>query len=284
MSTNLNYVAMRYLTLNGVRLSPGQRIPPDWSPKICERLERYRYVRRETSSCGAPPPPLPRTEVRPAPPPEWSTDSFPNLRPYFTHAEWHEREFCPGVAIGNDYSDCPDTPVFRAFRNFTFWAQEEVAILYSLAKKTPGYWLDIGGMSGWTAAHLAAAGCFVASVDPIYCESFFRERAVENLANCGVFQQVGLWADRSEDLFSRSTYLWDGIVVDGDPTDPHPLRDAQAAASRVKPQGVIVLGRTELNSSMRAACQWLSTQKWRVERLRTAHGIAVCHRHHQSIV
>ena len=87
----------------------------------------------------------------------------PDLRPFFKNAEWRPLPYSKGVLIGSDFSDKAKTdPVFGVFKNCGFWTLEEAKILFSVARSIGGYWLEIGGLTGWTAAHLAAASCHVA--------------------------------------------------------------------------------------------------------------------------
>lgn len=208
---------------------------------------------------------------------------FPDLRPHFQYVTWRIMPHSKGTPVGSDFADKPaNDPVFGVYRNCGFWTIEESRILFCVARYAKGYWLDVGGLTGWTAAHLAAAGCRVASLDPMYSNPEFRSRAVENLKACGLFSHVGLWAGTSDELFSRTTRQFSGIVIDGDHSSPHPLRDVTNASTRVVPTGFILLHDAD-KPETEVACKYLAGTGWTIRRYNTSHGVALCYRSGSSL-
>lgn len=255
------------------------------------RRGRVRVIGKEELQAQLTPPPVPSPLLYPPAIDETDTPTsgspvnllpsplgFPDLRPFFKHAEWRVMPHSKGILIGSDFTDKkPSDPVFGVYKNCGFWTVNEVKILFAVAKQIGGYWLDIGGLTGWTAAHLAAAGCHVASLDPMYKLPEFRSRAVENLTECGFQFQVGLWAGTSKDLFTRSFRLFDGIVIDGDHVPPSPLQDATAASERVKPNGVILFHDAN-NVSVKPGFEYMAGLGWKVKIYPTSQGVALCYR------
>lgn len=210
--------------------------------------------------------------------PAGKANGFPDLRSCFKHVEWRPMPFSKGNLIGSDFADKPtDDPIFGVFKYCGFWTTEEAKILFAVAQSIGGYWLEIGGLTGWTAAHLAAAGCHVASVDPMYSVPEFKARAVENLTACGSFRKVGLWSGTSNEVFSRCFRKFAGIVIDGNHEGPQPLKDATNASTRVAPSGVILLHDAN-KEVVRQACQYLESDGWKARYWETTHGVALYHR------
>lgn len=150
-----------------------------------------------------------------------------------------------------DTDVCFCDPDFDA--NCGYMSLAEVAILAKLAAKHPGDWCDIGGHTGWTGAHIAAAhpDNYVHIVDPAYEDAAFFNRCLENLRACGVDRQVVIAAQTSDEFFAdvfERPKKFDGICIDGHHTHPHPLRDAENAIACLKKGGVIFFHDTGLQS------------------------------------
>jgi hypothetical protein len=125
-----------------------------------------------------------------------------------------------------------------------FLSHDEAAILYYAAKRAPGLWVDIGARTGWSAAHIAAAGRTVYAIDPEYgCNAAFLARTEENLRACGFDRCCKLQAATSEQ-FWRSvvspTGSFTGICIDGNHDPPQPQRDAMWALPHLAATAVVV--------------------------------------------
>ena len=245
---------------------------PDWvkgSPTYWRGVQDGSI--REILESPAPPPP-PRPLVRRV------SSSFPDLKPFFRHATWRPMGHSGGALVGSDFTDKKaDDPVFADYKNCGFWTVEEAGILFSVASEVKGCWLDIGGLTGWTAAHLAAAGCRVYSVDPMYANAEFLRRAEENLTAAGTRDSVSLWACRSGEFLTKTRRKFDGVIVDGDHKAPGPLRDAEQTMARVEENGAVLLHDLRL-PDVRAAFEALARSGWKPQEFATTHGVAAFRR------
>lgn len=166
----------------------------------------------------------------------------PDLRPHFHYL--HSRPM--GHSFGHDeisdWADKPEgDPVFGLYRKCGLWSHDEAAILYNVAQRRPGRWLDIGAHTGWTAAHLAAAGCFVTALEPMLPAPGWPERFDANTEAWR--SQIARSSMRADEYFAAfpPRPLFNGVVVDGDHIHPHPLADALGASNRLMPGGVILM-------------------------------------------
>jgi len=201
----------------------------------------------------------------------------PDLRGCFRHYEWRPMH-SGGVLVGSDWADKQaDDPVFGIHKNSGSWTMQEIAILYAVAQKVGGSWLDIGGATGWTAAYLAMAGCEVRAIDPMYAVPEFRARACENLSHPLLWHadKVRLCPKPSDVFFDVDTSTFNGIVIDGDHEPPQPLNDAIHADSRVVWGGVILL-HDLIYAGPQEAYNWLRAHTWLGEVYETTHRVAVC--------
>lgn len=204
--------------------------------------------------------------------------TFPDLRPHFKHTEWRVMSHSRGELVCSDWTDkTPDDPIFGVFKQCGFWTMGEVKLLFDEAAAHPGLWLDVGGHTGWTAAHMAAAGCDVISVDPMYANPEFKGRALENLGNTPYRERVHLYAGRSEEFFHGGLGTFEGIVVDGDHVAPAPYYDAVMATSCIRKNGVVVF-HDAVQVSVQHAIEFMIRAGWRVASFDTPHGVAVCSR------
>lgn len=178
----------------------------------------------------------------------------PDLTPYFKIEEFPH-------LFGHTFISDPD---FEP-RYCGFFTHDEAAILYNIARQIRGDWVDIGARTGWTAAHLLAAGCSVAAVEMEYYRADFIARARENLAAAynGLHMRArrgaGDWADwvRVRDLPGSGVYLYDrlsrnffqdageksfdGFVIDANHERPGPMYDTVRAWAHSKLSSCFVL-------------------------------------------
>jgi hypothetical protein len=158
-----------------------------------------------------------------------------------------------------------------------FWTHDEAAILYHVASAIGGDWADIGGHTGWTACHQAAAGCRVMAVDNMYALESFRQRAEENILAAGLGSRIELFCGLSRQFFATIDKQFDGIVIDGDHEPPVPLEDACDAFRRLKARGVILF-HDFIGKPVRDGVRWLLASGLRGRVYWTPHMLAVCWR------
>ncbi len=202
----------------------------------------------------------------------------PDLQPYFRHVICEPMGHSQGHDVLRDFADrSAKDPVFGVYKLCGFWTHDEAAILYNAAQKIGGAWLDVGGLTGWTACHLAAACCKVYSVDPMYANAQFRARAEENITAAGFRDKISLWACTSSEFFAKTKRSFDGIVIDGEHSSPIPAQDAANAMARVSPAGIILFH--DANAyQIRKACRSCGSAGWQIKNYKTPHGVALCYR------
>lgn len=205
----------------------------------------------------------------------------PDLQPGFKMLSrpWHD-------SLGHD---APADPDFDP--NCGWLTHDEAAILFNVAAasfRRPGAfaWLDIGCRTGWTTAHLAAAGAWVAAVDPELAQPGFRARFDENLAgvndqigaSSGIFSAPTKSALFFENFAVRDNWNFDGAMIDGDHDSPAPVRDAAGALAMLKPTGVIVF-HDALGKPIRDAIRFLvHVHGFRARAYWTPRVMVVCYR------
>lgn len=166
----------------------------------------------------------------------------PDLQPHFKHATSRVLGHSFGHDVLSDWSDkADDDPVFGMYKTCGFWTHDEAAILYNVARLNPGRWLDIGAHTGWTTAHLAAAGCKVTALEPMLPVEGWADRFAENCrAFDGMYSATYL---RSQQFFITASPFTDhfrGVVIDGDHGSPNPRIDAAGAVQLLDDDGVIL--------------------------------------------
>ena len=208
----------------------------------------------------------------------------PDLQPFFRHTVCRVMGHSMGHDVLSDFADKPiDDLVFGIYKQCGFWTHDEAAILFNVARIIGGDWLDIGGLTGWTAAHEAAAGCTVTAVDTMYNVLPFLYRAADNLKAAGYVNQPGcidrvtLWPGTSNEFFVRDLRIFDGIVIDGDHSPPCPLQDAINASVRIKPSGVILF-HDAIGEPVKVGYRYLQGLGWKLKLYRTPHVVALCYR------
>jgi predicted O-methyltransferase YrrM len=188
-----------------------------------------------------------------------------------THSHGHD--------VLSDFADKgSDDPVFGVYKECGFWTHDEAAILYNVAKIIGGWWLDIGGLTGWTAVHLAAAGCDVVSIDPMYNNPEFLARAEENIFATPYRDKIVLWSGTLEEILTKFRgVLFGGAIIDGNHEAPYPLKDAANVAD-VIPKNGVVLFHDATFKSVKTGYRHLFRLGWHVRIYHTPHRVAVCYR------
>ena len=195
----------------------------------------------------------------------------PDLSPRFAHLHlW------PGAfhhEYPSDWADkAPDDPFFGTYRKCGFWTHDEVALLYNIAQQRPGRWLDIGAHTGWTASHLAEAGCEVTAIEPLLLNREVCERFRQNTAACnGRIRLAPMLSEtyRSED----EDLLYRGVVIDAAHDRPHPLEDAQIAYAR---QAEVILFHDAIGGPVWDGIYWLLDRGYRCKMFFTPQMVACC--------
>lgn len=203
----------------------------------------------------------------------------PNLAHNFRHLHSRVQGHSFGHDVPSDWADkADDDPVFGLYKRCGMWTHDEAAILFRIAESI-GHatdvplWLDIGAHTGWTSAHLSAAGCNVIAVEPMLWLPEWYRRFADNV---GVEMKRGFimpWAGRSRQFFHTvdgAPLAFDGIVIDGDHERVEVEEDVYWSYRRLKPNGVILM-----HDFIGAwpASHWLIEQRYRCRVYMTAHAI-----------
>lgn len=200
----------------------------------------------------------------------------PDLQPQFKHTVCRVMPHSQGHDVLSDWADKPEDGGFWSQqKQCGFWTHDEAAILYNVALAIPGVWIDIGGHTGWTAAHLMAADCRVITVDPEFSRPEFTSRVRDNFATGKL-----LFADStSSEYFPRvCTGIVNGFVIDGNHDAPHPLQDA-AQAWRLVADGGVILCHDARGGPIKDAYRWLAQMHgWKIKLYHTPHGVALGYR------
>lgn len=195
-----------------------------------------------------------------------------------------------GVPVASDWTDRDkDDPIFGLYKRCGFWTMAEAGILFGCAQYFRGKWLDIGAHTGWTAAHVAAAhpDNSVMAVEPMFAVPDFRERAEENLRECGIADRVLLFPGRSDEFrqqcTSPSAPAYAGVCIDGDHDSPHPHNDATIADS-ILGIGGVVLFHDSKGGPVQDGVRFLVGMGYRSHYYDTVHGVTVCWRGEDTFV
>ena len=208
----------------------------------------------------------------------------PDLRPYFKHIYERIEPNSQGHTVISDFRDkADDDPVFGVHKRCWFWTLDEAAILYNCARQFKNYdplAVDIGGHTGWTSGYLCKAGCWGYSIDPMYTNDDFANRAIYNLLP--MHRHLSLCPETSNEffkspLFSGLSCPIDVAVIDGNHSSPCPLEDAQNCAKHLKDRGIILL-HDYRGEPIKEAYRWLLDNGFQGKTYRTPNGVAVCWR------
>lgn len=209
----------------------------------------------------------------------------PDLRPYFQHVRWRVMGHSFGHEVGSDWADkSEDDPIFGIYKKCGLFTRDEAAILYTIAASIGGRWLDIGAHTGWTTAHLIAAGCKVVAVEPMLRLDHWLQRFEQNLdADCfwdGLEESTWLRSDEYMREMSRldGPRVFDGVVIDGDHNHPCPLTDATLAATLVEPGRSVILLHDAIGGPVWRGIEHLMSAGYQCHMYMTPHLIACCYK------
>lgn len=200
----------------------------------------------------------------------------PDLTPYFPHLDVRPMRHSYGHSVPSDWADkAEDDPQFALYKNCGLLTHDEVAILWNIAERMPGFWLDIGSHTGWSTAHIASAtGRSVLGIDPMYGVAEFLDRAQSNTKAFPVY-----YRNHTSRVFFRAfrDMRFSGVMIDGDHTEGEPLLDAQSALGRLNAEGVIVF-HDFIGKPVRDAVAYLIDQGLSYRIYWTPHVMACCWR------
>jgi hypothetical protein len=210
----------------------------------------------------------------------------PDLAPHFAHIHSRPMAHSNGHDVPSDWADkADDDPHFGLYKRCGFWTHDEAAILYSVVKAIGGRWLDIGAHTGWTGAHIAAAGAQAVCLEPMAAVAEFHRRYHDNMR--AVPRHPTMLSFRSDEYFDlldnqpSHCYpidgVFDGVVIDGDHDRPHPLRDATNAAKHLTDRGVILL-HDFIGRPVQEAVEYLLDHGFHCRAYWTPHMVACCWR------
>jgi hypothetical protein len=183
----------------------------------------------------------------------------PDLAPYF------RLKNPPVQILGHD---APSDPDYEP--ECCFWTHDEAAILYNVACRVGGIWVDVGSRFGWTTAHIASAPRVSAAVafDPICDSEYAQGRFLENMRRwehvapqCTVAGTISL--DEAKGI--------DGFVIDGDHGAPAPLFDAMKAEQA---GARVILLHDFWGQPIREAARWLMGEGFQLRIYWTPCGVA----------
>lgn len=221
----------------------------------------------------------------------------PDLTPHFRHLHSRVMPHSFGHDVPSDWADkADDDPVFGLYKRCGMWTHDEAAILYNVARKTPGaVWVDVGAHTGWTTAHLSCAGHETRAVDPMLRLRQFGNRLRKNLGmrvtgeaeitqfgyeliDLGITSSEYI-ADQDEDVRDNGPCdgYFSGFCIDGDHEPGEPLKDAQGAARHLGDTGVIIF-HDFIGQPVREAVTWLMQQGFHARVYMTPHMVACCWR------
>lgn len=193
----------------------------------------------------------------------------PDLVPNFKHVRSEPEQTSFGHDVLHDWAD-GGYPV-EGENPPGFLTHDEAAILYNVASRFPGAWLDIGAHTGWTTAHVEATGSYVTSVEPLDIHKRFRE-------NVG-YRHTAFTRATSFLYFSSidDNFLYDGVMIDGDHCPGEPLVDAILSAAHLKKRGAIVF-HDFIGGPVQEAATWLMDRGFNARVYFTPFMLAVCWR------
>lgn len=183
----------------------------------------------------------------------------PDLRPHFRLCD------PPRMIAGHD---APSDPDYESACLFV--TDDEAALLYHIALRTQGTWLDIGARFGWSGAHIMAAGRPAVLFDPDQMIAARQDRLERNLDHW--WDSVVAVAHKRSQVFRHAPYV--GVHIDGCHDAPEPLNDAQWADELTRPHAtaVIVL-HDAMGKPVRDAAAWLMENGWRARFYWTPNGV-----------
>jgi len=207
----------------------------------------------------------------------------PDLQPCFQHLYARPMSYAQNHTILSDFADYSEQqePELAIHKVCGFQTHDEAAILYQIAKSIKGTWLDIGGHTGWTSAHMSVAGCLVTALDPMYVHPLFRRRAFENLLTVHTTYPdsclpmlVPFSSDEYFTCLKGRPISFDGIMIDGDHEEVSVMNDARQAACHIKDSGVIMFH--DVLGSPQRAVEYLIGCGFQAKIYFTPHMVACC--------
>lgn len=175
--------------------------------------------------------------------------NIPDIAQFFPGLQERVMPHSMGQPMLSDWGDKPDGELipetnlpWSHFKNCGFLNRDEAGILYQCAEQLGGYWLDIGAHTGWTSLHMAAAGARVEAVEPMFENDVFLDRFMGNARRAKLLGKIDGYPLLSADFFKLGeVFKYSGVMIDGEHSWEHPLRDAVHAFKRLTPTAVVLL-------------------------------------------
>lgn len=150
---------------------------------------------------------------------------------------------------------------------------KEISILQNIVEEIKGKWLEIGSHTGWSGAHVAEKCDEIYLVDPQYNNIKFKERTIENLKMCEIYNKCKLYA--TDNYFDSNNNFFDGIIIDGNHDSPYPLMDAISADKIINENGCIFFHDYNGNP-IKDAVDFLHKKNYEITTFNSINGIAIC--------
>lgn len=199
----------------------------------------------------------------------------PDLRPNFKHLHWRPMGHSFGHDVASDFSDLPDPHPLALYKSCGLWTMDEAAILYNVAKRMGGQWIDIGAHTGWTTKYVwIATKEYAYPVDPMLAVPEFVERFCENMwCEPAGFLGAAITSNAYFKQKRKAGAFAHGVVIDGDHSEGKPLEDAMNARAHLHPDGVIIF-HDFVGQPVREAVVWLMDHGFQCRIYNTPHMIA----------
>lgn len=187
----------------------------------------------------------------------------PDLQPYFEPLICKPRPWSMGHDALSDLDFDPDC---------CFFTHDEAAILYHVAKKTGGAWVDIGSRSGWTSKHILEVGATLRCVDVAYVSNPGLYTKLQANLGRGTWSA---WHGTVFDFFDDFYESFDGACIDGNHDSPCPVVDATLCATH---GADVIVMHDFWGLPIREAVMWLYPNGFKMRVYNTPNGLAVCWR------
>lgn len=208
----------------------------------------------------------------------------PDLTPHFKHLTVRPMPHSFGHSVPSDWADkADDDPVFGLYKKCGLWTHDEAAILFNVAQRLGGSWIDIGAHTGWTSKHINwSSNSAVMCVDPMLAVPEFRRRFLDNtgLPVRWIYPKPSsIYPKPSSEFFHdvMGNIEVQGVCVDGDHSEGKPLEDAINSAKHLAETGVIMF-HDGVGRPVREAVEYLQSIGFKTRAYFTPHLVFCCWR------
>lgn len=205
----------------------------------------------------------------------------PDLTGHFKHATELDHDNCIKHQVLGDTS---------LFEGCGYATHDEASLIYQIAQRNRGLWLEIGAHTGWTSAHMALPGNRVISVEPEFKRAMYNRTKDANVFFSRYIENVGsvigienivisspemIETDLAEPLkpfvYPVGEMSWDclpryaerlngrvtGVFIDGEHEPPFPVVDAMLAAPFMGENSLAIF-HDAIGSPVVAGVHWLA--------------------------